>query len=58
MYEINLVPDVKAELLNKQKLRNLVILVCVAAGVACVVVILVLVGIVGTQAIMLANQDG
>ena len=34
------------------------ILVCVAAGVACVVVILVLVGIVGTQAIMLANQDG
>ena len=57
MYEINLVPDVKAELLNKQKLRNLVILICIVAGIACVVVILSLVGVVGTQAISLGEQD-
>ena len=57
MYEINLVPDVKAELLNKQKLRNLVILICIVAGIACVVIILSLVGVVGTQAISLNEQD-
>ena len=57
MYEINLVPDVKAELLNKQKLRNLVILICIAAGVACVVVVLSLVTVVGGQAISLSKQD-
>jgi hypothetical protein len=57
MYEINLVPDVKAELLHKQKLRNLVILICIAAGVACVVVVVILAGIVATQAITIAAQD-
>ena len=57
MYEINLVPDVKAELLNKQKLRNLVILICIVAGIACVVIVLSLVGVVGTQAISLSEQD-
>ncbi len=57
MYEINLVPDVKAELLNKQKLRNLVILICIVAGIACVVIILSLVGVVGTQAISISEKD-
>ena len=57
MYEINLVPDVKAELLHKQKLRNLVILICIAAGVACVVVVIILAGIVATEAITLAQLD-
>jgi hypothetical protein len=57
MYEINLVPDVKAELLHKQKLRNLVILICIAAGIACVVVVVILAGIVATQAITIAAQD-
>ena len=57
MYEINLVPDVKAELLLKQKLRNLVILICMAAGAACVVIVLTLSGVVASQAISLSNQD-
>lgn len=57
MYEINLVPDIKAELLKKQKLRNLVILVCIVIGIACGAVLLILGGVVGGQAITLANQD-
>ena len=58
MYEINLVPDVKAELLLKQKLRNLVILICIAAGAACVVVVITLAGVVAGQAITMAGLDG
>ena len=58
MYEINLVPDVKAELLLKQKLRNLVILICIAAGAACVVIVITLAGVVAGQAITMAGLDG
>lgn len=57
MYEINLVPDVKAELLNKQKLRNLVILICIIVAIACGVVIVVLLGFTGTQALILNELD-
>lgn len=57
MYEINLVPDIKAELLKKQKLRNLVILVCIVIGIACGAVLLILGGVVGGQAITIANME-
>lgn len=57
MYEINLVPDIKAELLKKQKLRNLVLLVCIVIGIACGGVLLILGSIVGGQAITIANQE-
>lgn len=57
MYEISLVPDVKAELLKKQKLRNLVILVCIIVSIACGAVILILLGFTGTQALTLAGID-
>lgn len=57
MYEISLVPDVKMELLAKQKLRNLVTLICVAVGGACVAVILILLSVMGAQGIQLGAQD-
>ena len=57
MYEINLVPDVKAELLNKQKLRNLVILICIIVAIACGAVIVILLGFTGTQALILNELD-
>lgn len=56
MYEINLVPDIKAELLTKQKLRNLIILICIVVAIACGAVLLILGGIVGTQAITIETQ--
>ena len=58
MYEINLVPDVKAELLLKQKLRNLIILICIAAAAACVVIVVTLAGVVAGQALTMAGLDG
>lgn len=57
MYEISLVPDVKMELLEKQKLRNLIIMICVAVAGACAAVILVLLSITGAQGLRLAAQD-
>ncbi len=56
MYEISLVPDIKAELLMKQKLRNLIILICIVVAIACGAVLLILGGIVGTQAITIETQ--
>ncbi len=55
MYEISLVPDVKGELLKKQKLRNLIILVCIAVAVGCVVLLLVMFGISSGQQIKIGN---
>lgn len=57
MYEISLVPDVKAELLQKQKLRNLIIFVCIIVAGACVGVILIMLSIMGAQSVSIAGQE-
>ena len=57
MYEINLVPDVKAELLKKRKIQSLVILGCIGVVVLCVGVVLTLAGTVGAQASTSAAKD-
>ncbi|MBO4854823.1 hypothetical protein J5500_00255 [Candidatus Saccharibacteria bacterium] len=57
MYEISLVPDVKSELLQKQKLRNLIIFVCIIVAGACVGVILILLSITGGQALTIGAQE-
>ena len=57
MYEISLVPDVKAELLRKLRMRNLVYLICVIVAAACGGVFLILFGVTGGQGIKLAAQD-
>lgn len=57
MYEINLVPDIKAELLRSQKLRNLIISICILLGIVCAGVIFILFGIHAGQGIALISQD-
>ncbi|MCR5572905.1 MAG: hypothetical protein K6F57_03990 [Candidatus Saccharibacteria bacterium] len=57
MYEISLVPDVKSELLQKQKLRNLIIFICIIVAGACVGVILILLSITGGQALTIGVQE-
>ncbi len=57
MYEISLVPDIKAELLKQQKLRNLVILICIIVSIACGAVIMILLGFTGTQGVILSGLD-
>ena len=55
MYEISLVPDVKGELLKKQKLRNLIILICISVAIGCVVILMILFGISSGQSIKISN---
>lgn len=57
-YEINLVPEVKLQMIKAQKLRNLVLFVCILVSVVSVGVVLVLFGIKSGQDIAMANQDG
>ncbi len=57
MFEINLVPDVKAELIRAQKMRNLIISICILIAIACGGILLILGSIAGGQTIALANQD-
>ncbi len=57
MYEISLVPDVKAELLRKLRMRNLVYLICVIVTAACAGIFVILFGVTGGQGIKLAAQD-
>jgi len=57
MYEINLVPDVKLEMIKKQKARNLVFFICLAVAGAGIGITAVLGSIVGTQRLVIADQQ-
>ena len=57
MYEISLVPDIKAQLIQKQKMRNLIIFICIIVAVSCGGVLLILSSIVGGQAIQIGLQE-
>lgn len=56
-YEISLVPDVKAELLKKQKLRNLVILICIVISISCGAVLALMGAFTGVQALNIASLN-
>jgi len=57
MYEISLVPDVKSQLIEKQKMRNLIVLICFVVIGACVAVILLIMSLVGGQSLALTIQE-
>lgn len=57
-YEINLVPEVKLQMIRAQKLRNLVLFICILVSAVSIGTVLVLFGIKGGQDIAMANQDG
>jgi hypothetical protein len=56
-YEINLVPDIKAEMIKQQKLRNLVFFICLVVSIASVSAALILGSVKGAQDITMAGQD-
>lgn len=56
-YEISLVPDIKSEMLHKQKMRNLVVVVCIFIGLGCAGLIGVLLGVFVTQSATIASRD-
>ena len=56
-YEINLVPDVKAQMIRMQKIRNIMFFVCIVISIASVSTALVLGSIKATQDITMSGQD-
>lgn len=56
-YEINLVPEVKMQMIRALKTRNLVLFICIMVSVISASIVLVLFGIKSGQDIAMANQD-
>ena len=56
-HEINLVPDVKQEMIKAQKMRNFILFVCIIVSAAAIGIVVILAGIVGGQNIRLGGQD-
>ena len=57
MFEINLVPDVKAEMIKAQRKRNMVVFASVAISIVAAAIVVVLLGIKVGQDIAINNQD-
>lgn len=56
-YEINLVPEVKAQMIKALKIRNLVLFICIVVSAVAMGVVLVLFGVKSGQDIAMYNQD-
>lgn len=56
-YEINLVPEVKAQMIRAQKTRNLVLFLCILVSSVAVGVVVILFGVKSGQDIVMATQD-
>ena len=57
MFEINLVPEVKMKMLKAQRIRNIVLFVCIAVSAASIIAVLILLAIKGGQDIRMTVQD-
>ena len=57
-YEVNLVPDVKLEMIRLQKIRNLVFFICIVVSIASISTVAILGGIKGTQDLVISGQEG
>ena len=55
--EINLVPDIKYEMIKALKLRNFIFFLCIAVAAGAIGAVAILGGIVGGQSIALSNRD-
>ncbi len=56
-YEINLVPEVKVQMIKAQKMRNLVLFICILVSSVSVGAVVILLGIKSGQDIAMATQD-
>ena len=57
MFEINLVPDVKRQMLKAQRTRNIILFICGALSAAAITTVLILLGIKGGQDVFLSQKD-
>ena len=58
MYEINLVPDIKEQVIKAQRVRNFIFFVCMVVAAGVVGIVLILFSIKLGQDINMSNQDG
>lgn len=58
MIEINLVPDIKQEMLRAQRMRNVAITISILVGVAAGTVVLILAGVLGGQVAVEKMTEG
>ncbi len=56
-YEINLVPEVKAQMIKAQKMRNIVLFICIVVSSVAIGAVVILFGIKSGQDIAMSNQD-
>ncbi|MBP5512417.1 hypothetical protein J6X90_03455 [Candidatus Saccharibacteria bacterium] len=56
-YEINLVPDIKAEMIKAQKARNLIFFICIVVSIISASTATILASIKGAQDITIGGQD-
>lgn len=56
-YEINLVPEVKVKMIKSQKMRNVVLFVCIVVASGAIGVVAILFGIKSGQDIAMSSQD-
>lgn len=57
-YEINLVPEVKAQMIKAQRMRNMVLFICIVVSSVAVGAVVILFGIKSGQDIAMSSQDG
>lgn len=57
MFEINLVPSIKNDMIKSLKIRNLVIFICIVIAAASAGVVVLLASITGGQQVALASKD-
>ena len=56
-YEVNLVPDVKLQMIRLQKIRNLVFFICIVVSIASISTVAVLGGIKVIQDLLISGQE-
>lgn len=57
MFEINLVPSVKNEMIKAMKIRNLVIFICIVIASISAGIVVLLASIAGAQQVVISSQD-
>ena len=56
-YEVNLVPDIKMEMIKFQKIRNVVFFICLVVSIVSISTVIFFGGIKGTQDLLISGQE-
>ena len=57
MIQVNLIPDVKRDLLRAQIMRNLIIVISAVVAGASILAVVMILGVIGTQNLLIGSKD-